>query len=47
MNTFEIIMRVAVFVGVATFFWSVSASLETIAKELRRRNDWRQENSGE
>ena len=35
----ELILRVAIFIGIALFMWSVSASLETIAQAMKRLAD--------
>lgn len=37
--TVAIVFRVAVFIGIAVYMWSVSTSLEQIAKDLRRLAD--------
>jgi hypothetical protein len=34
--TFAIVIRVAIIFGVALYMWSVSCSLEQIARDLRR-----------
>jgi len=38
-ETFEIIVKVAVFVGVALYMWSVSSSLERLARDVKRLAD--------
>jgi hypothetical protein len=38
-DVFEFVIKVAVFVGVALYMWSVSSSLESLARDVKRLAD--------
>ena len=38
-EVFEFVIKAAVFVGVALYMWSVSSSLESLARDVRRLAD--------